>query len=256
MVSVPNLLEEEFIEAAEVRGEDPEQALQQLMLKYVQNEDATAAELLGEHPDGPASTIGEYNPDDTRELRREAIEGLVGYPGEVEIDPADVPDDEVPRDPGAKRELVLAVLRHEHDRFAEDDERVHENVIRRGDVVRVARMFIDDINESDHKRREYVEKVMDRLLVSPNVEEEQRAFWTVEKALEYIESVRPDDFSDPHTAFIVEMDVADISKEILASSRDDVGVDRVNDARSEWGLKPLDAAEWMVYRDFPESTDE
>lgn len=254
MVSAPNLLEEEFAAAAEDRGEDPEQALQQLMLKYVQNEDATAAELLGEDPDGPVVSIGEYNPDDARELTREAIESLVGYPDEVEIDPSDVPVDEVPREPDAKRELVLAALRHEHDRFADEDGRIHPNVIRRGDIARIARRF--DLHDTDHKRREYVDKVMDRLLRNPNGEERSRAFWSVEEALEYIESVNPaDDFRDSHTAYIVEKDVKAISKEILASRREDVDVDRVNAVRERWSLKSLDAADWMVFRDFPEKSE-
>jgi len=255
---VPDILEKEFSAAAEDRGEDPEQAIQQLMLKYVQKEESTAALLISEDPNGPVSSIAEYNPNDARKINKEVIKALVSYNGEIEIDPADVMKDKIPRDPDAKRELILGVLRHEHTRFVNEDDRIHPHVIRRGDVVRVANMFIDDLNESDHKRREYVEKVLEqKLLTNPNAEEEQRAFWTVEDALEYIEFVSPENFSDLHTAYLVERDVVEISKQLLTSRlRGEVDIERVNDARSAWGLDKLDAAEWMIYRDFPKVCNE
>lgn len=228
MVDVQDIIANKFEEAAEARGDDPDDALERLMLEYVR-QDSTITELFAD--DGtPVRTLDEYDPSDSRPLGREAIEALPTYAGEIEIHPDDVTDEELPQDRDLRRHVILSVLRHRWRRVRDDEDRRNESVVRRDDVAAAAESVIGNLN-SDYKRDEYVEQVIDDLMIR-NPWDDQMAFFSPVEAMEYLDSLDEGN----HKA---ENDAYHLSEVLVQRYADEVDVESVNDVRRRFWLDPL-----------------
>ncbi|WP_435180451.1 hypothetical protein [Halorussus sp. AFM4] len=228
MVDVQPIIASEFEEAAEARGDDPDDALERLMLEYIR-QDSTINELFAD--DGtPVRALGEYDPNDSRPLAREAIEALPTYAGEVEVDPDDITDEELPQDRELKRHVILGVLRHRQRSVWDDEDRRHESVVRRDDVAAAAESVIGNL-DSDYKRDEYVEQVIDDLMIQ-NPGDKQMVFFSPDEVVDYLESL---DCGD-HKA---ENDVYHLSEVLAQQHADDVNIETINEIRREFWFDPL-----------------
>lgn len=228
MVDVEDIIENEFREAAEDRGDDPDDALERLMLEYVR-QDSTIIDLFA--ADGePVRSLEEYDPTNGRPLGREAIEALPSYAGEIAINPEDVSDEELPQDRDLKRHVILGVLRWRRRHGQCDENRRHEAVFRRDDVALAAESVIGTL-DSDYKRDEYVEQVIDDLMVR-NPGDEQMAFLSPTEAVEYLESLE----AGGHKA---EADVYHLSQLLVQQHAADVDIKTVNEVRDRFCFEPL-----------------
>lgn len=228
MVDVQHIIASEFEEAAKARDDDPDDVLERLMLEYVRR-DSTINELLADEG-APVKALSEYDPNDGQPLAREAIEALPTYAGDVEIDPDDITDEELPQDRELKRYVILGVLRHRRRSVWVEEDRRHESVVRRDDVASAAESVIGDL-DSDYKRDEYVEQVIDDLLIQ-NPGDEQMVFFSPDEVVAYLESLGSGD----HKA---ENDVYCLTKLLAQRHADDVDIRTVNEIREKFWFDPL-----------------
>lgn len=231
VVNPPDLLVEEFEEAAEARGDDPDAALERLMLEYVRQA-STIAELFAGKGE-PATSLEDYDTRDDRPLGYEAAAALPSYAGGLEIDPADVTDERLPQYREVKREVILGVLRYQH-RQNRDGNRRHEAIVRREEVATAAEAVVGEIEKDDeYKRKEYIERVMDELLVR-NPGDEWMAFFSPSDALDYLESLEPGNEQKE------ENDVYHLSQHLIERYGDEIDVEAVNDVRRRFTFEPLE----------------
>lgn len=229
MLSVKDIIENEFFESAEDRGDDPDAALERLMLEYIR-QDQTIAELFAS-ADDPAISIKEYNPDDDRPLGYQAANALPSYAGTLKIDPDDVTDEKLPQYREVRRNVILCVLRYQHERNC-DDARHHDSVIRRDDVARAAEAVLGNIAKDDeYKRDEYIKRVMTELLVR-NPGDERMGFFSANDAQVYLESLEPANHQD-------ERDVYHVSRHLFEQYEDEIDMETVNAVRDRFCFKPL-----------------
>ena len=231
MIDVPDILADEFRETADSRGDDPEAALERLMLEYIRQDD-TIAELFADDGE-PATSLDEYTADDDRPLGYEAAAALSSYAGSLEIDPDDLTDERLPQYREVKREVILGVLRYQH-RQNRDGDRRHETIVRRDDVATAAESVVGEIEKDDeYKQNEYIQQVMDELLVR-NPGDERMAFFSASDALEYLESLEPGNEQKE------ENDVYHLSQYLIERHGDEVDVEAVNDIRRRFTFEPLE----------------
>ena len=226
MEDVPEILTEKFVTTAENRGDDPDEALERLMLEYIR-QDSTISELFA-NADKPVTSIDRYDPDDDRPIGYSAASALPSYGGQIEIDPEDVTDEELPQDTDVKRELILGVLRYwQHH----SDGKRHPTVVRRDEVVAAAEAVLGDI-DTPYKEDEYVERVMEEMML-PNPGDERMAFLSPSCAMEYLEAVQP----GSHKA---ENDVYYLTKELAEKHKNEIDFEKLNAVRSRFSFVPLE----------------
>ncbi|WP_424008711.1 hypothetical protein [Haloferax denitrificans] len=230
MVDIPEILAEKFATTAENRGDDPDEALERLMLEYIR-QNSTISELFAK-ADRPVTSIDEYDCNDDRPIGYSAAAALPSYGGQIEIDPEDVTDEELPQYADVKRELILGVLRyrqqHVHDT---DDGRYHQTVVRHDDVVAAAEAVLGDIN-SPYKEDEYVERVMDEMMLR-NPGDESTAFLSPSHVMEYLEAVDLGNLK-------LENDVYYLTKELVEYHKDEIDLKKLNTVRSRFSFEPLE----------------
>lgn len=231
MVDAPDILVEEFSKAAEARGDNPDAALERLMLEYIR-QDSTITELFASRGE-PVTSLPDYDPDDDRPLGYAAADSLPSYAETPAIDPDDVVDEELPQYRDAKRQLILGVLKYWRNREDGEIVRQQDGVVRRDEVMAAAKAVVGDFGkEDDYKREEYVEQVIDELLVR-NPGDERMAFLSPLDAVEYLESLEPPN----HKA---ESDVYHLSRHLVERYEDVIDRDTVNAVRRRFSFNPLD----------------
>lgn len=229
-MKAPDIIVEEFEETAEARGDDPDDALERLLLEYIR-EDSTIAELFSDDGE-PVTSLDDYNAGDDRPLGYDAAEALPSYAGIIEIDPDDVIDEELPQYRDVKREIIFSVLRYRRKRNDKsDDGRRHETVVRRNDVVTAAEAVVDDL-DNDYKKDEYVEQVIDEWLIR-NPWDEQMAFFSESDAMEYLKSLEPGGHKE-------ENDVYYLSNRLVQQYSDNVDVKALNEVRRRFSFEPVE----------------
>jgi len=226
---------EKFIEEAEVRGDDPEQTLQKLMMDYIRGDDLSSRvddlhealvkdEQSGEveatveigNDGDPAEAIETYDPEDSQQLTKEALRHLpeIESEEEVVIDKDDICG-EIPQDVAVKKHLVVACARYEHD------------IVRRDQLREVASYL--GLLGSDYKQRQYVDEPWESLVT--NGFDLTKAFTSVDAALRYLDRVLESD--DERASLKVEQitrhlhEHNDVDAGRLNSYREEVGVDSV-----------------------------
>jgi hypothetical protein len=230
MEGVPELLVEEFATTAENRGDDPDEALERLMLEYIR-QDSTISELFAK-VDKPVTSIDQYDHDDDRPIGYSAASALPSYGGQLVIDPEDVTDEELPQDTDVKRELILGVLRYwQRHGDGIDDGRRHRSVVRRDEVMAAAEAVVGDIN-TPYKEDEYVERVMEGMMLR-NPGNERMAFLSPSCAMEYLEAGQPGD----HKA---ENDVYSLTEELAERHENEIDIEQLNRIRSRFSFDPLE----------------
>ena len=228
-MEVPQAILDRFTTEAKSRGEDPNDALEQLMIDYIAGRDhdalleevhdnvvindqaatatdggQTATDTSAQSTTRPTNSISDYDPEDDARLTRTAMEVLPDIDEPVEVDPDDVPKGAIPGAVGVKQALVEAVVRYENDAVSRDG------------VASVADELLDV--GSDYKERQYVDKVMDRFPVYVDGEQLERTFVSVEAAMEWM-----DDRIEEDGAY-AEEDVRDVIVELYTSHGVDADV--------------------------------
>jgi len=229
MFQVADTIENEFIDAAEERGDDPQETLSRLMFEYVR-EDATISELFAKD-ESAVQTLEEYDPADNRILGREAIKGLPSHAGSVRIDPDDISDEEKPQDRDLKRSLILGVLRYRLSGDNVDSDRQYKNVVRREDVAASAQSVLGAL-DTDYKRDEYVDQVLDEALIR-NPADSSKAFFSVSDIQQYLESLEP-------MGVQTEDDVWCLTEYLVQNHLDQIELDKLNEIRDRFGFNSLD----------------
>lgn len=230
MPKISDYLRKEFNNAAKTRGDAPAQALERLMLEYVR-QDRTIAELFAK-AGRPANSLREYDPADDRPLGREAAKGLIDHANDVEIDPADVTDEHLPQSREVKREVILGVVRYRQSRRDGAGDLRHENIIHRDDVVAAAEEVVGALDTS-YKKNEYVEQVMDELMVR-NPFYDQLALLSPADAMEYLDSLPIGESLE------AENDLYNLSETLIADHRNEIDIDRLNKIRDRHSFSPIE----------------
>lgn len=241
-MEVPQAILDRFTTEAESRGEDPDDALEQLMIDYIAGRDhdalleevhdnvvkddeaatatdggQTATDTSAQSTIRPINSISDYDPEDDARLTRTAMEMLPDVDEPVEVDPDDVPKGAIPGAVGVKQALVEAVVRYENDAVSRDG------------VASVADELLDV--GSDYKERQYVDKVMDRFPVYVDGEQLERTFVSVEASMDWM-----DDRIEEDGAY-AEEDVRDVIVELYTSHG--VDADELQPHADECRLGPV-----------------
>ena len=87
-------------------------------------------------------------------------------------------------------------------------------------------------SDDEYKQNEYIQQVMDELLVR-NPGDERMAFFSASDALEYLESLEPGNEQKE------ENDVYHLSQYLIERHGDEVDVEAVNDVRRRFTFEPL-----------------
>lgn len=191
---ISKIILKEFRRTAERRNDDPEEALERLVLDYIRGEDIASRlnriedrlENTNANPDqededetpeeGKVQALSEYDPSDPKPLSRDALEALPHQRHEEPIiDPSDVTD--IPQDVEVKQELILASARYEYDVISQDE------------LAEIADELVS--LTSEYKRRTYLEEPWSRCV--ENGFNFNKAFTSLEAAFRYLEKLASDD---------------------------------------------------------------
>lgn len=250
MLQVADTIENEFIDAAEERGDDPQETLSRLMFEYVR-EDGTISELLSEN-DSPVDSLAEYDPADDRLLGEKAIKELPTYRESVRIDPDDISDEEMPQDRDLKRSLILGVLRYRLSGNDTNGDRQYGTVVWRDDVAAAAQAVMGSL-DTDYKYYEYVEQVLDEALIR-NPANSSIAFFSASGIQQYLESLEPRDYQTGGNGTSLkegvqaEDDVWELTDYLVENHSYQVEIDKLNEIRARFGLGPVDRSLVASYR--------
>ena len=221
-MEVPQAILDRFTSEAKSRGEDPDDALEQLMIDYIAGRDhdalleevhdyvvkdeaatatdggQTATDTSAQSTTRPTNSISDYDPEDDARLTRTAMEVLPDIDEPVVVDPDDVPKGAIPGAVPSKQALIEAVVRYEFD------------VVTRDDVAAVADDFVD-AGTPGYFENNYVDGVLDRFDVYVNGEQLERTFVSVEAAMEWMDARIEEDGA------YAEEDVRDVIVELYTS---------------------------------------
>lgn len=239
-MEVPQAIRERFRSEAKSRGEDPEEALERLMMDYiagrdrdsliedvhenvVQDGEAATATDGGQttttdtsaQPSRRANVLADYDPEDDARLTKSAMEMLTDVDDDVEVDRDDVPKAAIPGAIPVKQALIEAIVRYEYDAVSRDG------------VMEVANDLLD-VGTDRHLKDNYVDGVLERFPVYVNGEKVERTFVSVDAAMEWM-----DDRIDEDGVY-AEEDVRDVIVELYSSH--DVGVDELQTYADECRL--------------------
>ena len=242
-MEVPQAILDRFTSEAKSRGEDPDDALEQLMIDYIAGRDhdalleevhdyvvkdeaatatdggQTATDTSAQSTTRPTNSISDYDPEDDARLTRTAMEMLPDVDEPVEVDPDDVPKGAIPGAVPSKQALIEAVVRYEYDAVTRDD------------VAAVADDFVD-AGTPGYFENNYVDGVLDRFDVYVDGEQLERTFVSVEAAMDWM-----DDRIAEEGAY-AEEDVRDVIVELYSMG---VDVDELQPYADECNLGPIES---------------
>ena len=242
-MEVPQAILDRFTSEAKSRGEDPDDALEQLMIDYIAGRDHDALlEEVHDHvvkdeaataTDGgqtttdtsahsttrPTNSISDYDPDDDARLTKSAMKMLTDADDPVEIDPDDVPKGAIPGAVKVKQALIEAIVRYKYD------------AVSRNDVLDVADDLLD-VGTDGYLEGKYGDGVLDRFDVYVDGEKLERTFVSVEAAMDWM-----DDRIAEEGAY-AEEDVRDVIVELYSMG---VDVDELQPYADECNLGPIES---------------